>query len=212
MTRGGTRSTSDCEDMEKLITKVCTRLISQMEETIVSKLSKLEAIISSFCERVEKCEALVAKNSVTVIALEDRLENLEQTSRNNSVRICGMEVGEKDIPSAVSLFIKNELKIPCTLQDLDSAFVVSDKGGKRNDRPTILVRFVSNIKKKSVMAAKKLLKNSNVSIFEDLTKKKYSMLVAARQKFGKNTWSWNGKIFYWDSVKQRKVLVTNEII
>lgn len=52
MTLGETRSTSDCEELEKLITKVCTSLINQIEERIISKLSKLETIISSFSERV----------------------------------------------------------------------------------------------------------------------------------------------------------------
>lgn len=211
MSRGGTRSTSDSEDMEKMMTKVCTKLINQMEEKIVSKLSKLEEIMSSFCDRVVECEASIAKNSESIIALENQLENLEQASKNNCIRVCGMEIGEKeDVPSAVASFIKNKLKIPCTLQDLDFAFVVNSKGDKKQgDRSVVLVRFVSNIKKKTVSAAKKILKDSGVAIFEDLTKKKYSMLVAAKQKYGKNTWSWDGKIFYWDSVKQCKILVTN---
>lgn len=176
-----------------------------MEEKIVSKLNKLELMVSSFADRIENCEVSIAKNRESVNAFEERLEYLEQASKNNSVRICGLEINENDdVPSAVSSFIKNNLKISCSPHDLDFAFTLN-KGNKQGNKPTVLVRFMSNIKKKSVLANKKLLKNSGVTFFEDLTKKKYSLLVAAKQKYGKNTWSMDGKIFYWDSVKQRKV-------
>lgn len=97
---------------------------------------------------------------------------LEQTSKTNSTRICGLEINNNnDVPGEVSLFITKNLNLWCTPYDLDFAFALN-KGSKQGNKPTILVRFVSNIKKKSIMAAKKLLKNSGVTFFEDLTKNK----------------------------------------
>jgi len=204
MTRGSSKA--ELEETEKLINKVCTNFVAQMESKIDDKLSKLDNKISSYCDLLKKTDKMVAKNSESIENIQIRVDSLEQNIKSNSLRICGLNIDDKDMVQGVCTFIKDSLKIQCSSDDFDCAFRVKKKNDSEG-RNTILVRFFSNIMKNKVMAAKKLLKDTGVVIYEDLTRGKYDLLVAAKKKHGKNVWSAGGRIFRWDASNNRKVAI-----
>ncbi|CAG9764633.1 unnamed protein product [Ceutorhynchus assimilis] len=99
-----------------------------------AKGNDYQKIYSDWCHEFEKYKSAMKTwekkqtNSELIIALETQLENMEQASKSNCIRICDMEICERnDAPVAVSSFINNKLKTLCTLQDLDFALVLNNK-------------------------------------------------------------------------------------
>lgn len=213
MTRGSTRSTStsDADETEKLITRVCTNFADQMDAKFEAKISKLDDKLSSLIDSLKNLEAVAAKNNHSIRDMQLRLDNLEQNCKQNCLRICGLSPVEDDnMAASVVSFIVNKLNISCSPNDIDFVYRIKNTTGNKSDtRSTLLVRFLSNMVKSRILAAKKKLKGTSVVIFEDLTRSRYDLLIAARQKHGKNAWSAGGKIYYWDSVKNCKVLITH---
>ena len=208
MTRGAGRSDSD--ETEKLITKVCTNFITQMEAKIDAKLSKLDSKLSSLITWLKHLEDMATMNKDTIQNVQVRLDSLEQNYKQNCVRICGLNVVKDDnVATSVAAFITKELKIQCSSNDFDYAYQLKSEN-KEKSQSIVLVRFLSNIFKSKVVSVKKMLKNTGVVIHEDLTRSRYRLLVAAKRKYGKNAWSAGGKVYYWDSVKNSKILVLQE--
>ena len=79
-------------------------------------------------------------------------------------------------------------------------------GRPGTDRPRpILVRFYSRQKKRSVLEARRKLKQTGVSISEDLTKTNYNLLARANKHSATlSAWSSNGKVLA--KVKNGKIL------
>lgn len=99
------------------------------------------------------------------------------------------------------------LKVPCTHQDIDCAFRIGKQINSEKP-PAILVNFVSNIKRTQVFNAKKLLKKTSHSIYEDLTQRRYELLMAAKKKYGVGkVWSVNGKIFLLKGNDNQKIQI-----
>lgn len=97
----------------------------------------------------------------------------------------------------------------CPEGDLDSVFrigpVVQDKSR------TIIANFIASTKRDSVFLAKKSLKGGRFAVFEDLTSKQYNLLTLVKKKYGNTkAWSSSGKVFYWDAVRNKKVLVKSK--
>ncbi|KAG5864503.1 hypothetical protein JTB14_020051 [Gonioctena quinquepunctata] len=75
----------------------------------------------------------------------------------------------------------------------------------------IIVKFITNIEKNEIIGARKLLKNENISVFEDLSKKTFQLLKMAKEKVGpKKAWSLGGKIFVWNEKHNKKIIINNE--
>lgn len=207
-----TRSSSkiDSEEMERLINKVCASFVSKLEEKIDNKLSSLDSKFASLCDSLKQLDQIVTTNNGSIASLKAQLDSFEQKNKLNSVRFCGLNVKKNDnIPEQVVSFIKNSLKIQCCVKDLDFAFVI-ENGKGTEARPTVLTRFLSNIMKTQVITNKKLLKGTGVSVYEDLTRSRYQLLDAAKQKHGANSaWSAGGKIYYWDSKNNKKVRISS---
>lgn len=211
MTRGTTRSTSDSDETEKLITKVCTNFITKIEAKIDAKLNKLDDKLSSLIDSLKDLETMTVKNNQSIKDMQMRMDSLEQNWKQNCLRICGLDAAnDVDMAAGIASFVKEKLNIECTLKDLDFAYrVKNNKVNNSEVRSTLVVRFVSNILKSKVVAAKRKLKGTGVVIFEDLTRARYDLLVAARKKHGNNAWSAGGKIYFWDANKNCKMLISH---
>lgn len=204
-TRGANKSDSD--DIEKLITKVCSNFVKQMETKLDERLCKFEDKLSTLYTSIDKFEPMITKNTAAILDVQDRLDDLEQKYKNNCIRICGLKRDNSlNLVDSVISFLKNNLNISCSSSDIDFAIPVNNKN-KDQINTMVLVRFASHNKKNTVMAERKILKNQGVVIYEDLTPKRYELLVASKKKYGKNVWSSSGKIYYWDTVDNRKTLI-----
>ncbi|KAG5867778.1 hypothetical protein JTB14_033222 [Gonioctena quinquepunctata] len=176
-------------DVEELISRVCAEFYSKIEKSFDSKFSKMEKQLAS-------------------IETALKISDLEQHQRINSIRIQGLRE-EADNEYLLENTLQS-LNISCTKQEIDSIFRINGRQDVAKPRP-IIVKFVTNFKKNEIIGARKLLKNKNIPVFEDLSKKKFQLLKIAKEKVGpKKAWSLGGKIFVWSEKHNKKIIINNE--
>lgn len=204
VTRSGSRSE---DDMDKLINKVCTNFANQLKEELHSKIDKLDEKLNKLCESLNHINSLVQKNIKAIADVQDRFDNLEQSSKRNSVRICGFkETENENLLELLPEFISQNLNVNCSQSDIDYVFRLKKNDDTGVVPAAIILNFVSNVKRNIVYQAKKRLKNTSVAIFEDLTLPRYELLMAAKKKFGRNmAWSSTGRIYAWNATLKKKI-------
>ncbi|KAG5874013.1 hypothetical protein JTB14_025795 [Gonioctena quinquepunctata] len=74
----------------------------------------------------------------------------------------------------------------------------------------ILVNFVSGVKRNDVIEARRALKDTGSSVYENPTKHRYNILSAAKKKLGNNqAWSSNGKVYIWCAHENKRRIVAS---
>lgn len=207
-TRSGNGNRED-DQTEKLITKVCNSFMKKIEEKLDAKIGSLETKLNELCNAVKKLEESGLDNKKELENIKVRLDNVEQDSKRNSLRVCGfLEKTTEDLGVDLAKFFQENLGVPCSINDFNYIFRASKV---LNDKPSpVIVSFISSIKRNELYMKKKNLKNSPVSIFEDLTSRRYNLLVDAKKKYGhNNVWSTSGKIFRWDPSTSKKICITD---
>lgn len=202
------REKEPTSSVEDLINRVCTSFVNKLELKFEARLQKLDDQLRDIGNTLK---AASAASSIAINSLEAKLDNLDQYTRRNSLRFTGIvETEDENMVDTVIDFINSKLHVDCNTRDIDTAFRIRGNNGPNSPRP-ILVRFVTNNKCGQIYRAKKLLKSTPFSIFEDLTKSRYMLLQSAKKKYGpSNVWSMNGKIFYWNTEDKSKHPVKKE--
>ncbi|CAG9812936.1 unnamed protein product [Phaedon cochleariae] len=195
--RSGSTNSNGANDaaMEHLINKVCANFVNQLETKFEKQLDKLHDKLSDMSESLNKMSASVTVNTNSITNLVKRSDQFEQLHKKNSLRIYGIvERDNENTPETIVEFINKELGVECSRRDLDMAFRLDQMSSEKPR--AILVNFTSNILKNDIMSAKRKLKNSPISIYEDLSKSLYELLRKAKHKYGsRNAWASAGKIF-----------------
>lgn len=207
----GNTTNIDESDLEILINKVCTQFVNQLEQKFDQKLEKLDKNVIELSNSIKNLNKMVTSNNNAIESIMAKCDILEQRGKRNALRINGIPEKEGEVvPNIVISLITNTLKLTCTEQDIDSAFRIGKAIGEQGTR-TILVNFVSNIKRTQVFNAKKLLKKSNITMYEDLTQERYELLMAAKKKYGSDkAWSAGGKVYVICNSENKKVLIKSK--
>lgn len=191
-----TAATSNSEDVEQLINKVCASFVKQIEAKFDKKLDQINDKLSKVTDSLNEIKETVGQNKKSISDLDSKIDYLEQLSKKNALRFHGFQENpEEEVADMIVDFIINKLNITCTKENIDCAFRV---GQSLHDKPrSILVNFTSNIKRHEIITAKKnKLKGSKIAIYEDLTKPRYELLQKAKKKYGNQcAWSSGGKIY-----------------
>ena len=204
------------KDDTKFIKKIIIESLEEMKEKILASVIKTIEIVESeqhemaiknddLKSEIEKCKAenIVLKDQIRIEeeTRKEKLNDLEQYGRRNNIRISGLshdkpnEYAQESIEGVISK-VNNKLGLPLHYQDIDIAHRLGKfKAGKI--RP-VIVKFVRRIDKINVMRNAHKLKNTKLSINEDLTHLNQSVLASIRingkADFSK-TWSFEGKLF-----------------
>ena len=139
--------------------------------------------------------------------LKQKVNNLEQYSRRNSIRIFGIEETENEsCNSVVKAFLKDQLGVIAQEEHFDRIHRVGKKtkdtrvltrssvSNKPRPRP-LIVKFTSYRYKREVLKVKRALKGSGKFIAEDLTKENYELLKkASEENKVKAAWTADGRI------------------
>lgn len=209
ITRSTSSSTSETVDdaTEKLITRVCHSFSSQLEAKFNLRFDQIDNKLSEVNDTLNQLKKENISNSKAICKLQEKTDYTEQLMKKNSLRIHGViEEMNEDVVEVVTNFINRKLRVPLTPTDIDSAFRIG-KDGQEQPR-IILISFVRNIKRNEVFKAKKILKDTDYSIFEDLTKQRYDILLTGKKKFGRNkVWSSGGRIYAWNDRDNKKILL-----
>lgn len=197
------------ENIEQLINKVCANFVKQLEGKFETKLDKIDTKLTELTSSLNEMKETVYSNKRSIGKLENKIDYLEQQNKKNALRFHGFEEEpQENIIDKVLAFIKGKLGVTCTIDNIDCAFRV---GQLYPDKPrSILVNFTTNVKRNEIVAAKKSkLKGSEFAIYEDLTKQRYELLRKAKAKYGKqHAWTAGGKIYV--LCDQTKQLINTE--
>ena len=147
--------------------------------------------------------------------LQKTCNDLEQYSRRNCVRVFGIpEQKGEDTSASVCKLAKEKLGIDLQKSQIDRSHRVreasseeasersegqghSNRAGKPSERKPrqIIVKFVSYQTKKAVISARRKLKSTGISIFEDLTKSNRELLTVTRKhKKVISAWTSDGRV------------------
>ncbi|KAK9711956.1 hypothetical protein QE152_g25161 [Popillia japonica] len=113
--------------------------------------------------------------------LSYKLDNLEQYSRRNNIRIIGIkeQKDEKLESELVSLF-KDKLNINIVQRDMDCFHRVGNVDSKTKASRPVIIKFATYNIKDEVLKNRKKLRGSNIFISEDLTSARYKLLRAVQ--------------------------------
>ena len=179
--------------------------IDKMKKELASAsaLTDLQATLGALRAEIKTKDAKILALEGKVSALESSMDDLEQYTRRNSVRLYGLPETEGEETTAATVNALNEnllLDPPLTTQEIDRLHRVGPRGDK--PRP-VLIKFATYRSRHRVYANRKALysENSNVRLYlnEDLTRRRAQLLAKARslKKEGKilGAWSADGRLF-----------------
>ena len=134
--------------------------------------------------------------------LSNAIDDQEQRNRNNCLLLHGVEELDGENTDDVVLKIINEkLELPIVLQNIHRSHRLSPRNASRNTRqnPTkpraIIFRFKDFRARQSVFYNKKMLKGTDISITENLTKKRHTLYKHAVAKYGLGKiWTIEGRV------------------
>lgn len=112
-------------------------------------------------------------NKVTILEesntrLESKLYNTEKKIKRNNLVIFGVEENSNTpLLEIIKTIFSEKLNVVVQNSDINDIYRIGKRTG-RNKRP-IVVRFISNLKKREVFSNARLLKNTGVAITDDLT-------------------------------------------
>lgn len=195
------------EHVEKVMSNIEARLDKQVAEILQLKndQSDMQETINKLIEdnvtltnRNKELKELVDQKQQNINRHSRELNDLQQYTRRNSIRIYGIEDTIRSEQSRQTIdtvirIIKNKLDINLSHRDIDTAHRL---GQFREDgnRP-IICKFVSRETKYEVIRARKMLKGTTIVIREDLTQKNAKLLeTVSRREEVQSAWSVEGKI------------------
>lgn len=179
-------------------TRIATEAVAIIlaDDVFLSKLAEKlsDSVTAMFEKQLNHQKTIIQNLQLENNILRDKVDNLEQYSRRNCVRIFGVpEESTENTEAKVCDLIKSNLTIDIHPNLIDRCHRVGKPS--KNARP-IIVKFTSYKTRERIIKSRKLLKGTKISIKEDLTHSRYELYKFASTKFGfKNVWTRDGNVF-----------------
>ena len=160
---------------------------------------------------------LLIKN-LLLTTLENSIEEAEQYSRRNNLRVANIPEKEGEDTDKIVLSIARALNADISPSDIDRSHRVGKP--KRDKHREILVKFATYRARERIYTMRSALKGSRfdgVFLYEDLTRVRSKLLYDARVKvkgnFLRAAWSADGRLFIKDvNEKIHKLTGTEDIV
>lgn len=205
-----TKVLSNDDIIDSLVTKISDRLRKVIDESISTALRATREELTALKENVT---ALTEQVKTLDAKLQHRTDDLEQYQRRTNLRVFGIpEKPNEDTDQLVLEVFKSNLKLDTmTVEQIQRSHRVGkkqppDAGGVARPRP-IIVRFAGYRERRRVFEKKRLLKGTNITIKEDLTKFRLELYKAAAARYGfANVWSSDGIVKWIVGDGERRVI------
>lgn len=195
------------QDVRDIIKNSMKTLISDKEFLLTLAKSVAESVQLNLEKTFEDQNKVISAMNQRITSLEDQnkklcednnklandLDDLQQYSRRNCLRIFGIPEQKDENPVDVVLnFFSEKFKNGIDASYIDRAHRV---GKISNHSRPLIVKFVSYAKRKEIFDNKRMLKGSGCRISEDLTKRRLLIFKTAIEKFRReNVWTSDGII------------------
>ena len=170
-------------------------------------LEKNAQFTSDFFDSMKNQIELLSSSNANLLKSVDilatQLDANEQHNRNECLLLHGVPEEEKETPSKSSnLFVSHvnqHLNAGMTVEHIRRAHRLGQK--RKNGKPRPIIARIWNSELRNYLYYKKReFKNSNISLTENLTKKRMSIKIEAEGKYGSsNVWSKEGRIYAKDN-------------
>lgn len=171
--------------LDRFSDKVSIKVKNSLE-TVINKLEEKVTAVNARMDAIEK------ENE----CLRTAMDNLEQYSRRNNLRLYGLPESDAGVgvDEAILKLCKEKLGLNIRPEAIDRAHRLGQqRGGK--PRP-LIIKFVDYNTRAMLFRNRKLLKSTGLVLFEDLTTARSSLRQEAAQKYGpRNVWTNDGRIF-----------------
>lgn len=208
---------NNAETMEEVARRVATavwqedatlqRLAALIKDSVIAEL---QAVIENNTAVIAKLQNSLEERDKKISQLESQLikktDELEQYQRRQCLRIFGVPEEAGEDTDKIAMNVAEKIGVKLVLSDIDR----SHRVGVKKDKPRpVIVKFTSYRKRSEVFRSKKLLKNTGVTIREDLSQIRYKLLQQCISKYGLvNVWTIDGIIMV--NTGQNKIRVTCE--
>ncbi|KAG5865031.1 hypothetical protein JTB14_013323 [Gonioctena quinquepunctata] len=193
-------SNIDETTLEMIINKLAPKITAKIEEQL-EKLSKqfekMDTKLNNVAIKLNASDELAHSNQKEVPILRNKLDSFEQTNKMNTLRLVGMkeDVNENLQGSILHLF-NGGMKIKCVLGEINNVFRIGKFNENTQKPKTVIVDFVTYLKRNEVYRARATLKGTGIYLNEDLIEKRYQLLMSTKKKQGaQNVWTRYGKIY-----------------
>lgn len=162
----------------------------------------IEQKLDNSIQRIDNLEISADETASKITTIEDKLEDLEQYSRKNNVRIVGLPESSteyENTPDKVLSFIYDTMKIDINKYDIGNAHRLGRK--MRDTTRVVIVQFSTNLMKQQIMRNRKCLKDipENIYVNDDLTKTRALLFKetrgCVRNKKLSTTWTRDGIVY-----------------
>ncbi|XP_039287362.1 uncharacterized protein LOC120352020 [Nilaparvata lugens] len=196
-------TTPPCQDTTQLADEILQRINKEINQAVAeafsffqTELDRLQGKNNELRQRMPGIEK----------ETELKIDDLEQYGRRTCLRFFGIPETKGESTDQIVLRVcKEKVNVELKIDDIPRSHRVGpiqqpgqDTGraaGKERHRP-IIVRFDGYRTRQRVFAAKRMLKNTGITVREDL-KHRLAILNAAANKYGiRNTWTVDGRIKY----------------
>ena len=199
---------STLEEMKDKIMGSVIKRVEILEGEIHDKAVKNDEMKKEVKKCKEENEKLTSENKKLKENIQTEsdtrkkhINELEQYGRKNNIRISGighdnMYETSYDTAEGIANMLRNKLMVEVSALDID----IAHRLGKYEEgkvRP-VIVKFVQRQMKHNIMKNTRHLKNTNISINDDLTNLNYKVLSSLRLKDKANitkAWSFDGKLY-----------------
>jgi len=159
---------------------------------ITGALSPLKTSVDKLQVDIGRLATDVGKHSVDLTKLEEKLDETDQYSRRNCLRIFGVKETPREDTDQLVLDVAQRIKVDIDRNQIDRSHRIGKPGP--NPRP-IIVKFVGYSPRRAMFMAKKILKGSGITIREDLTQQRLALLRRAAESYSEeNVWTYDGAI------------------
>lgn len=179
------KNTLTLPSVQDAIAKLVSKIVIQKYEDQIKALSK----------KVSDLENTLYKKNEEIAHAQGSINDLEQYSRRNCLRVFGIEeTPGENVNTVVMNLFKNNLRVDVSTDEIDRCHRIG-KSSTGKHRP-IIIKFTRYTTRAMVFQKKKNLKGSRIIIREDLTKNNLLLLNEAVKSCGsRNVWTKDGNIF-----------------
>lgn len=186
-------------------------MIFDLKEALEQKDNAIDILTNSNTEIWQELQQTNYKN----IILSDKVNELEQYSRRNNIRIFGVKDKKEETIQETEYIVRETLRKYLNLNFTSNEFDICHRIGPFNasTNRAIIVRFIYRKSKVITISKRRKLKGSGIIISEDLTPQNVRRLQEIKSlNCVKDSWSKDGRLYAKDNnnlikeVKSRDVL------
>ena len=197
------------ENFDKTMEKYFHEFKDRIRAQLKSALSKMTARMEELEKRITALESERADRDNEMLKVKSVQNRQAQYIKKDHCRMFGVAENKgEDCRKLVCEILSKKVNVPIIPEDISVAHRV--KKSKRQTHRPIIIRFKDRTQRFEILKQRKRLKNSGISIAEDITLDNLNLIREAENSgYFESVWFWNGKVCAKDKADKTKTYELN---